>query len=161
MSGTLAREIEILLQEAFLPTRLDVINDSARHHGHAGDRVAWLGRPSEAWYEIFFGVAKARACFAPINSRLAVPEIAFEPEGVARAVWPARFQRLQMLQHRRKAHAQRLRRLRNRSGSPAQPRQHFDEAALDEAIAAFSGRERRFGKTSEQILSEHPPVVPG
>src|ERR1700754_3893458 len=24
-----------------------------------GDRVAWLGRPSEAWYEIFFGVAKA------------------------------------------------------------------------------------------------------
>jgi acyl-CoA synthetase (AMP-forming)/AMP-acid ligase II len=42
-----------------------------------GDRVAWLGRPSEAWYEIFFGVAKARACFAPINARLAVPEIAF------------------------------------------------------------------------------------
>ncbi|HEX7884385.1 MAG TPA: long-chain-fatty-acid--CoA ligase [Phenylobacterium sp.] len=42
-----------------------------------GDRVAWLGRPSEAWFEIFFGVAKARACFAPINSRLAVPEIAF------------------------------------------------------------------------------------
>ena len=37
MSGTVAREIEILLQEAFLPTRLDVINDSARHHGHAGD----------------------------------------------------------------------------------------------------------------------------
>jgi acyl-CoA synthetase (AMP-forming)/AMP-acid ligase II len=42
-----------------------------------GDRVAWLGRGSEAWYEVFFGVAKARACFAPINSRLAVPEIAF------------------------------------------------------------------------------------
>ena len=35
----------------------------------------------------------------------------------------------------------------------------FDEAALDEAIAAFSARERRFGKTSEQILSAHP--VPG
>jgi acyl-CoA synthetase (AMP-forming)/AMP-acid ligase II len=42
-----------------------------------GDRVAWLGRPTEAWFEMFFGVAKARACFAPINSRLAVPEIAF------------------------------------------------------------------------------------
>lgn len=42
-----------------------------------GNRVAWLGRPSEAWYEIFFGVAKLRACFAPINSRLAEPEIAF------------------------------------------------------------------------------------
>lgn len=42
-----------------------------------GDRVAWLARASEAWFEIFFGVAKARACFAPINSRLAVPEVAF------------------------------------------------------------------------------------
>lgn len=37
MSGPVAREIEILLQEAFLPTRLEVINDSARHRGHMGD----------------------------------------------------------------------------------------------------------------------------
>ena len=37
MTGSVAREIEILLQEAFLPSRLDVINDSAHHHGHAGD----------------------------------------------------------------------------------------------------------------------------
>ena len=37
MSGPVAHEIEILLQEAFLPTRLDVINDSARHRGHSGD----------------------------------------------------------------------------------------------------------------------------
>jgi undecaprenyl diphosphate synthase len=36
----------------------------------------------------------------------------------------------------------------------------FDESALDEALAAFSGRERRFGKTSEQILSAHPHAVP-
>jgi acyl-CoA synthetase (AMP-forming)/AMP-acid ligase II len=43
----------------------------------AGDRVAWLGRASEAWYELFFGAAKARAALAPINSRLAPPEIAF------------------------------------------------------------------------------------
>ena len=42
-----------------------------------GDRIAWLGRASEAWYEVFFGVAKARACFAPINTRLAPPEVAF------------------------------------------------------------------------------------
>ena len=27
----------------------------------------------------------------------------------------------------------------------------FDEAALDEAIAAFQGRERRFGQTSAQV----------
>lgn len=37
----------------------------------------------------------------------------------------------------------------------------FDESALDEAIAAFRARERRFGKTSEQILSVQPDPVPG
>ena len=37
MSGQVAQEIENLLREAFAPSRLDVINDSARHHGHAGD----------------------------------------------------------------------------------------------------------------------------
>ena len=37
MTGSAAREIETLLTEAFAPTRLEVINDSARHLGHAGD----------------------------------------------------------------------------------------------------------------------------
>ncbi len=37
MTGTIAQEIEQLLQAALSPTRLEVINDSARHHGHAGD----------------------------------------------------------------------------------------------------------------------------
>ena len=37
MSGPIAREIERLLADALAPTRLAVINDSARHHGHAGD----------------------------------------------------------------------------------------------------------------------------
>ena len=37
MTGPIAREIRTLLQEAFSPTTLDVINDSARHHGHLGD----------------------------------------------------------------------------------------------------------------------------
>lgn len=37
MTGTVQREIEALLQAAFSPVRLDVANDSARHHGHAGD----------------------------------------------------------------------------------------------------------------------------
>ncbi len=37
MTGSLAQEIEALLSAAFTPTRLAVINDSARHHGHAGD----------------------------------------------------------------------------------------------------------------------------
>ena len=42
-----------------------------------GDRIAWLGRSHEAFFEIFFGAARARVCLAPINARLAIPEIAF------------------------------------------------------------------------------------
>jgi acyl-CoA synthetase (AMP-forming)/AMP-acid ligase II len=42
-----------------------------------GGRVAWLGSSHEAFFELLFGAAKARACLVPINSRLAVPEIAF------------------------------------------------------------------------------------
>ncbi len=37
MTGPLAQEIARLLTAAFAPTRLEVINDSATHHGHAGD----------------------------------------------------------------------------------------------------------------------------
>lgn len=37
MTGPLAQEITALLTAAFAPTRLQVINDSAQHHGHSGD----------------------------------------------------------------------------------------------------------------------------
>ena len=37
MNGPLAQEINRLLTAAFAPIRLEVINDSASHHGHAGD----------------------------------------------------------------------------------------------------------------------------
>lgn len=37
MSGPVQREMEELLRHAFLPSRLDVINDTANHLGHAGD----------------------------------------------------------------------------------------------------------------------------
>lgn len=37
MSGPVQLEMERLLIAAFSPTRLAVINDSASHHGHAGD----------------------------------------------------------------------------------------------------------------------------
>jgi BolA protein len=37
MTGPLAQEIEALLTAAFAPSRLAVINDSARHSGHSGD----------------------------------------------------------------------------------------------------------------------------
>lgn len=36
MTGPLAQEMSRLLAEAFAPSRLEIINDSASHHGHAG-----------------------------------------------------------------------------------------------------------------------------
>lgn len=42
-----------------------------------GRRVAWLGRNCDRWYDLFFGCAKSGLCLAPINFRLAPPEIAF------------------------------------------------------------------------------------
>jgi BolA protein len=37
MPGPIAQEMERLLNAQFAPSRLEVINDSARHHGHSGD----------------------------------------------------------------------------------------------------------------------------
>lgn len=37
MSGSVAEEMRGLLTEAFAPTRLEIINDSASHSGHSGD----------------------------------------------------------------------------------------------------------------------------
>jgi BolA protein len=37
MTGPIAHEMQQLLTEAFAPTHLDVINDSATHRGHTGD----------------------------------------------------------------------------------------------------------------------------
>ncbi|MEA1618146.1 BolA family protein [Erythrobacter sp. T5W1-R] len=37
MPATIAEEMHDLLEQAFAPTRLAIINDSAKHHGHMGD----------------------------------------------------------------------------------------------------------------------------
>jgi len=37
MTGSIADEMTSLLAEAFAPTKLEVINDSAQHSGHVGD----------------------------------------------------------------------------------------------------------------------------
>ncbi|MCB2079185.1 MAG: BolA family transcriptional regulator [Novosphingobium sp.] len=37
MTGSIAQEIRSLLEQAFDPVRLEVINDSASHSGHMGD----------------------------------------------------------------------------------------------------------------------------
>ena len=42
-----------------------------------GDRVSALTKNHDGWYPLFFGTALSRGCFAPINNRLAAPEIGF------------------------------------------------------------------------------------
>lgn len=37
MTTSIATDIQTLLTAAFAPTQLQVINDSAKHHGHLGD----------------------------------------------------------------------------------------------------------------------------
>jgi BolA family transcriptional regulator, general stress-responsive regulator len=37
MTTPIAQEMRQLLEDAFAPTHLEIINDSARHRGHAGD----------------------------------------------------------------------------------------------------------------------------
>ncbi len=37
MAGDMQHEIESRLKDTFVPTRLEVVNDSDRHYGHAGD----------------------------------------------------------------------------------------------------------------------------
>ena len=37
MTGPVQQEMERLLTQAFEPTRLEIINDIAKHHGHSGD----------------------------------------------------------------------------------------------------------------------------
>jgi acyl-CoA synthetase (AMP-forming)/AMP-acid ligase II len=41
------------------------------------DRVAILAKNCDLFFEIWFGALKARACLAPVNFRLAAPEIAY------------------------------------------------------------------------------------
>ena len=58
LTGPVAAEIERRLRTALAPTRLAVINDSARHHGHAGD---------DGSGESHFTVEIESAAFAGLN----------------------------------------------------------------------------------------------
>ncbi len=63
---------------AQLDARSDRLADALRAVGAGpGSRVAVLSKNHDSWYELMFGAAKARACLAPINCRLAPPEIAY------------------------------------------------------------------------------------
>ncbi|WP_379547526.1 BolA family protein [Qipengyuania sp. DSG2-2] len=58
MAGPVQKEMERLLQDAFSPTRLEVINDSASHAGHSGD---------DGSGESHFTVVIEAAAFADMN----------------------------------------------------------------------------------------------
>jgi len=55
---SLAEEMRTLLTEAFAPTKLAIINDSAKHSGHMGD---------DGSGESHFTVEIEAAAFAPMN----------------------------------------------------------------------------------------------
>ncbi|MFY8048808.1 MAG: BolA family protein [Erythrobacter sp.] len=55
---SVAEEMHVLLTQAFAPTRLAIINDSAKHHGHMGD---------DGSGESHFTVEIEAAAFAPMN----------------------------------------------------------------------------------------------
>jgi BolA family transcriptional regulator, general stress-responsive regulator len=56
--GPAQLEMEMLLEAAFTPTRLSVINDSAKHHGHSGD---------DGSGESHFTIEIESAAFAGVN----------------------------------------------------------------------------------------------
>ncbi len=58
MSGSVADEMHALLTKAFAPTRLAIINDSAKHSGHMGD---------DGSGESHFTVEIEAEAFAPMN----------------------------------------------------------------------------------------------
>jgi len=55
---SVAEEMRDLLTAAFAPTRLDIINDSAKHSGHMGD---------DGSGESHFTIEIEAAAFAPMN----------------------------------------------------------------------------------------------
>jgi BolA family transcriptional regulator, general stress-responsive regulator len=58
MTGPLTQEIARLLTAEFAPSKLEVINDSASHHGHSGD---------DGTGESHFTVAIESAAFAGVS----------------------------------------------------------------------------------------------
>jgi BolA protein len=85
--GAIAKSIRDKLTEAFRPTRLEVVDDSARHHGHAGSH----GRGESHFNvlieaEAFAGagkVARQRMVYATLAAELAGPVHALSVRALA------------------------------------------------------------------------------
>src|SRR5436305_1795500 len=51
------------------------------------ERIAYLGKNSDIYFELLLGAMKANVVMAPVNWRLAGPEIAFIVEDCKAAIW--------------------------------------------------------------------------
>ncbi len=66
----------VSIDYAQLERRARQVANGLLHMGvQPGDRVAYLGKNSSAYFEVLVGAAKARAVMTPINWRLAAPEV--------------------------------------------------------------------------------------
>lgn len=75
--GAVAQSIHDKLSAAFAPTRLEVVDDSARHHGHAGARPGGESHFNleieSAHFEGLSRVQRQRAVLAALADELAGP----------------------------------------------------------------------------------------
>ena len=72
------RQGDAALTYRALADRVDRLADALRAAGVGrGDRVAYLAANSMAGFETFFAVGRLGAIFAPLNTRLTTPELAF------------------------------------------------------------------------------------
>ncbi len=75
--GQVADTIRAKLSQAFAPSRLDVVDDSARHHGHAGARPGGESHFNvviqSAAFEGLGAVARQRAVYGALKEELAGP----------------------------------------------------------------------------------------
>ena len=85
--GVVTETIRDKLSQAFSPTRLEIVDDSARHHGHAGSREG-----GESHFNvvieagIFQGqsrVQRQRAVYAALKEELAGPVHALSLKALA------------------------------------------------------------------------------
>lgn len=85
--GAVSEAIRDKLSAAFCPTRLDVEDDSARHHGHAGARTGGESHFNvviqAAHFEGMGRVQRQRAVHAALKDELAGPVHALSVKALA------------------------------------------------------------------------------
>lgn len=85
--GEIADTLRAKLSQAFDPLRLEVVDDSARHHGHAGARPGGESHFNvvieAAAFEGLGAVARQRAVYGALKAELAGPVHALSVKALA------------------------------------------------------------------------------